>query len=130
MLVLIAIVPYITSIGKIVDPDIEFTAEGHDIDGPDIAVLSGHHLESIYLNATLDEKGHGFPLSIYHFHARTEGGRQIWSMGWIDDGGIDMIPGESVHFGIYFEVPDGDTITAVFYVKPSGRILAVELSVK
>jgi len=119
--------PFISSMDGVVDPMITLTSEGVELGGPEVVVLTGHHLVTVHLNGTVEGGIRGIPLSVYHFYARTVGGADLWSSGLVEVSEMYLEPESYLEFSIYFEVPDGDSLSLVEYREPSGETIVVPL---
>ena len=122
--VAVSVAPFISSLGGMVDPTLTIYVESHGQGGPDVVVLTEHHLETLVVNVSLGECIRGFPISIYHFYATTSLGEHLWCSGLVEDTSLFLEPDQSLSFGIYFEVHDDDTVISVEYRKPSGEVLS------
>lgn len=116
--------PFISPLGEMVDPTLAIEVESHEMGGPEVLVLTDHHLETLVVNASMGDGVRGFPVSIYHFYATSSTGKRIWCSGLVDEMSLFLEPGDNLSFGIYFEVLDGDTIISVEYRKPSGDVIS------
>jgi hypothetical protein len=127
----LAVTASIANFREMVDPELEFMVLGNETVGPDdgFSVLSGHYMDVLHLNISLANLKESFALTIPYFFAWTGNGTSLWCQGLHPEADPVIPAGGSIEIGIYFQVPVGENIRSLEYIKPSGERIFIPVPI-
>jgi hypothetical protein len=127
----LAVTASIANFREMVDPELEFRVLGNETAGPKdgVSVLSGHYVDVLRLNISLANLKESFSLTIPYFFAWTGNGTSLWCQGMLPMAEPVIPAGGSIEIGIYFQVPIGEIVRSLEYIKPSGERIDIPVPI-